>query len=94
MFGPCFDSTRLIAAVRRLARVHALAHVLDDGMRADDLDALFADASRSGGAHGVVDVQPAADQRRVADPAGNLEREAAGRGDARQVAGLRRGPGN
>src|SRR5262245_37853755 len=70
---------------RRFGRRHSPAHVLDDRMRAVDVYALFAAPGRARRADLVVDVHPAADQRRIADAARYLPRQPGGRRHAGNV---------
>ena len=48
-------------------RGHAVAHVLDDGVRACDFDVFFAAAGRAGRAHVLIGVAAGADDGRIAD---------------------------
>src|SRR5262245_11752025 len=57
-----FDSVH-----RRFGGRHPAAHILDHRMRPVNVNALFAAPGRARRADFVVDVQPAADQRRIAD---------------------------
>ena len=61
---------------------HSFAHHLNHRVSAVDLDDLFSSARRSSGSDFIVYKQPAADQRRVAYAAGELMKQAAGRGRA------------
>ena len=60
-----------------------MPHVLDDRMSAGNLDVFFPAAGRAGRSHVLIGVAAGADDRRIAAPAGQLERQSAGRRDAR-----------
>ena len=86
---PLLDRVRLHPPQRLHARVlgrAAPAHLLHDEERRQVVEVGLAAAGRAGGAHGVVDPEPGAEDRRVADPARDLEGEAARGGDAADLA--------
>src|SRR5438128_26627 len=58
------------------------AHGFDNENAAADADDFLADAGSAGGAGGVIDVEAGADDRGVADAAGELVGEAGGGADA------------
>src|SRR5436305_5915845 len=60
-------------------------HIFDHRTRAVDVDDLFAAAGRAGRTRVIVNIQPAADQGRVADATGYLPRQTARRGHAADV---------
>src|SRR5689334_12961078 len=66
----------------------AAPHHLDDGVRAVDLDALFAATGRACRADFVIDKQSTADDRRIADAPGYLPGQTAGRRHPGEVATL------
>src|ERR1051326_8654761 len=63
-----------------------MAHVLDNCMRAADLDVLLAAAGGARGAHVLVAIAPGADDRRITAAPGQLPRQAAGGSHARHLA--------
>src|SRR6266849_1619991 len=65
---------------------HAFAHHFDDGVAAGDFDVFFAFAGGAGGADFVVDAAAGADDRRIANAAGNFPGEARGGGGGGDVA--------
>ena len=67
-------------------RRHAMAHVLHDGVCAGDADVLLAAARGPCAADFLVHKESGADDWRIAHAAGNLPREAAGGGDAGDLA--------
>jgi len=66
--------------------MRAAPHLFHDQERAQVVEVGFAAAGRSGGADFVVHVESRAENRRVADAAGNLPRQPAGRRHAADVA--------
>src|SRR5439155_11817588 len=64
----------------------AAPHLLDDHERRQVVEIGFAAPGRSGGADLAVDVQPRAENRRVADAAWNLPRQPARRRHAADLA--------
>src|SRR5262249_37043722 len=70
---------------------HAVTHVLHDGVRAGNLDVLFAAAGSSGGAHVLVAIATGADDGRIATASGQLPGQAAGCGHARHLSLLVQG---
>src|SRR6185312_11581613 len=68
--------------------MHAVAHVLDNRVAAGDPDVFFAHARRTGSTYVLIEKEPRADDRRIADPARNFPGEPAGCGDAGHFAFL------
>src|SRR5262249_23235963 len=69
----------------RFGRRHAATHVFDDRVRAVDEDALFTQTGRACRADLVANIQPATDQRRIADAARDFPRQTGGRRHAGNV---------
>src|SRR5262249_21527533 len=66
----------------RLLRAAAGTHCFDNHEAAADADDLFADARATSGPRGVVHIKTGTNDRRVADAAGELKRQAGRRANA------------